>query len=107
MKHGETQVQQDAGDGDDRGLVSDDRFWTATTGPLPGLLVIGAACPLVLYGSIRLGIGRHRDVWWRPFENALTPAHVENLAVFALGIAGIAIGVWQAASAVWRAVRAG
>jgi len=71
------------------------------------LLVIGVACPVALHGSIRLGIGRHRDVWWRPFENALTPAHVENLALFALGIAGIVIGVWRVASAVRRAVRAG
>jgi len=65
--------------------------------------VFGLGCALALYGSIRLGVGRHGESSWRPFENSLTAAHVENLAVFALGIAGIVIGAWLAVSAVRRA----
>ena len=83
----------------------DNRFWGATIASVPGLLVMLVGCAVALYGSIRLGIRRHGDGWWRPFENALTPAHVENLAVFALGIAGIAVGAWLAISAVRRARR--
>jgi len=72
---------------------------------ISGLVLAALGYAVALYGSIRLGIGRHGAPWWRPFQNALTAAHVENLVVFALGIAMIAIGVWYLVSAARRRPR--
>lgn len=97
MKHAEAQ-------GDD---VRPDPGQRAAVRAAVGVLAAGLGCLLAVYGAFRLGIGRHGEPWWRPFGNALTPSHVENLAMFAVGIAGIAIGAWLAISAVTRARRRG
>jgi hypothetical protein len=79
----------------------------AAIGAVPGLLFIGVGCVAARYASIRIGIGRHGDVWWRPFVNSVGRAHVENLAVFALGIIGIVFGACLAVSAVRRSLGGG
>jgi hypothetical protein len=68
-----------------------------------GLLAMGLGAMFAFYGYVRLGIGRHGDVWWKPFTNPLSAAHVENLASLALGIAGIALGAWIVVAALRRA----
>ncbi len=65
-----------------------------------GALAITLGGMFAFYGYIRLGIGRHGDVWWKPFTNELTTAHVENLATLALGLAGMALGVWVVVRAI-------
>jgi hypothetical protein len=63
-----------------------------------GLFAIGLGALIALSGYIRLGFGRHGDVWWKPFTNPLTTAHVENLVTLALGILGMVIGAWLVVS---------
>lgn len=84
--------------------VTPSRLAIAALAALPGLLVVAVGGLVTLYAVIRLGIGRHGDVWWRPFENELTRPHVENLATFAVGLVGVAIGAWIAMSAIRRAL---
>jgi hypothetical protein len=67
-----------------------------------GLFAIGLGALIALSGYIRLGIGRHGEVWWKPFTNALTVAHVENLVTLALGILGMVIGAWLVVSVFTR-----
>ena len=68
-----------------------------------GLLAMGLGAMFAFYGTIRLGIGRHGEVWWKPFTNPLTTAHVENLATLAVGIAGLVLGAWVVVAALRRA----
>jgi hypothetical protein len=63
-----------------------------------GLFAIGLGALIALSGYIRLGFGRHGDVWWKPFTNPMTTAHVENLVTLALGILGMVIGAWLVVS---------
>ena len=70
---------------------------------LLGLLAAGMGAMFAFYGYVRLGIGRHGAVWWKPFTNALTVPHVENLACLALGLAGIVIGAWVVIATLRRA----
>ena len=67
-----------------------------------GLFAIGLGALIALSGYIRLGFGRHGDVWWKPFTNPLTTAHVENLVTLALGVLGIVLGVWAVVSGIRR-----
>lgn len=69
---------------------------------LLGLLAAGLGAMFAFYGYVRLGIGRHGEVWWKPFTNALTVAHVENLATLALGLIGVVMGAWLVVSAISR-----
>jgi hypothetical protein len=69
---------------------------------LLGLLAAGLGATFAFYGYVRLGIGRHGEVWWKPFTNAWTLAHVENLATLALGLLGMVIGAWLVVSAISR-----
>ena len=67
-----------------------------------GLFEIGLGALIALSGYIRLGFGRHGDVWWKPFTNPLTTAHVENLVTLALGLLGMVIGAWLVVSVFTR-----
>ena len=67
-----------------------------------GLFSIGLGALIALSGYIRLGFGRHGAVWWKPFTNPLTAAHVENLVTLALGILGMVIGAWLVVSVFTR-----
>jgi hypothetical protein len=67
-----------------------------------GLFAIGLGALIALSGYIRLGFGRHGEVWWKPFTNELTTAHVENLVTLALGILGMVIGAWLVVSVFTR-----
>ncbi len=105
MKHGESEQRAELAA--DSGRVGENigmRLFSATLSAVPGLIVIALGGLIALYGSIRLGIGRHGEAWWRPFENELTRPHVENLATFALGVIGVAVGAWLAVSAFRRCV---
>jgi hypothetical protein len=67
-----------------------------------GLFAIGLGALIALSGYIRLGFGRHGDVWWKPLTNPLTTAHVENLVTLALGLLGMLIGAWLVVSVFTR-----
>jgi hypothetical protein len=67
-----------------------------------GLFAIGLGALIALSGYIRLGFGRHGDVWWKPLTNPLTTAHVENLVTLALGLLGMVIGAWLVVSVFTR-----
>ncbi len=67
-----------------------------------GGLAMSLGAMFAFYGYVRLGIGRHGEVWWKPFTNELTTAHVENLATRALGLAGSVIGAWVVVRALSR-----
>jgi hypothetical protein len=68
-----------------------------------GLLAIGLGALFAVEGYVRLGIGRHGAAWWKPFTNAPTLPHVENLVSLALGVVGIVMGTWVVISALRRA----
>jgi hypothetical protein len=68
-----------------------------------GLFALSLGAVFALSGYIRLGFGRHGDVWWKPLTNSLTAAHVENLASLGLGVIGMAMGAWLVVSALRRA----
>lgn len=68
-----------------------------------GLFAMGLGALFVVEGYVRLGIGRHGEVWWKPFTNAPSLAHVENLVSLGLGVVGIVMGVWVVISALRRA----
>jgi hypothetical protein len=108
VKHGESEQRpQLAADSGRLGPNIGMRLLVATIAAVPGLIVGALGGLIVLYGAIRLGIGRRGEAWWRPFENELTRPHVENLATFALGVIAVAVGAWLAASAFRRALRRG
>jgi hypothetical protein len=67
-----------------------------------GLFAIGLGALIALSGYIRLGFGRHGDVWWKPLTNPLTTAHIENLVTLALGLLGMVIGAWLVVSVFTR-----
>jgi hypothetical protein len=67
-----------------------------------GLFAIGLGALIALSGYIRLGFGRHGDVWWKPFTNPMTTAHVENLVTLALGLLGMVVGAWLVVSVFTR-----
>ena len=67
-----------------------------------GALAMALGAMFAFYGYIRLGIGRHGAVWWKPFTNELTTAHVENLATLGLGLAGMVLGAWVVVAALRR-----
>lgn len=67
-----------------------------------GILGIVLGALFVVEGYVRLGIGRHGEAWWKPFTNAPTLGHFENLVSLGLGVVGIVFGVWVVVSALRR-----
>ena len=67
-----------------------------------GLTAMAFGALFTIEGYIRLGFGRHGGAWYRPFLNAPSVAHVENLGALALGIAGLVLGAWICVSALRR-----
>ena len=67
-----------------------------------GLTAMAFGALFAIEGYVRLGFGRHGDAWYRPFLNAPSLAHIENLGALALGIAGLVLGGWIAVSGLRR-----
>jgi len=65
-----------------------------------GVFAMALGALFALGGFIRLGIGRHGAARWKPFTNAWTAAHVENLASLALGVTGMMLGAWLVVAAI-------
>jgi hypothetical protein len=67
-----------------------------------GLTAMAFGALFAIEGYIRLGFGRHGDVWYQPLMNPPSLGHIENLGALALGLAGLVLGAWIAVNGLRR-----